>query len=71
MRRVANDSGLTTDEMANRAFRLTFSRQPSEKERKLAADFLARQEKIAGTKEAAVTDLCHMLMNSNEFVYIN
>jgi hypothetical protein len=68
---VANDSGLSPDEMVNRAFRLTFSRAPSERERKIALDFLARQERIAGTKDAAVTDLCHMLLNSNEFVYIN
>lgn len=70
-KRVANDAGLTGNEMVDRAFRLTFSRMPSEKERKIALDFLARQEKIAGNKEAAVTDLCHMLLNSNEFVYID
>jgi hypothetical protein len=70
-KRVANDAGLSPDEMVNRAFRLTFSRPPSDRERKIALDFLARQERIAGTKEAAVTDLCHMLLNSNEFVYIN
>jgi hypothetical protein len=57
--------------MVNRAFRLAFSRQPSERERKIATEFLARQEKIAGTRDAAITDLCHMLLNSNEFVYIN
>ena len=54
-----------------RAFRLTFSREPSESERKIAREFLTKQEKITGTKDAAVTDLCHMLLNSNEFVYIN
>ncbi len=70
-KKVANDSGLTADETVDRAFRLTFSREPSDKERKIARDFLAKQEKIAGTKEAAVADLCHMLLNSNEFVYIN
>jgi hypothetical protein len=70
-KKVANDAGLTADELATRAFRLTFSRAPSERERKIALDFLTRQERIAGTKEAAVTDLCHMLLNSNEFVYIN
>ncbi|HEY3836341.1 MAG TPA: DUF1549 and DUF1553 domain-containing protein [Bryobacteraceae bacterium] len=70
-KKVANDAGLTPDETVSRAFRLTFSREPSERERKIAADFLARQEKITGAKDAAVTDLCHMLLNSNEFVYIN
>jgi hypothetical protein len=70
-KKVGNDSGLTADEMVNRAFRLAFSRQPSERERKIATEFLARQEKIAGTRDAAITDLCHMLLNSNEFVYIN
>ena len=70
-RKVANDSGLTAEETVNRAFRLTFSRAPSEREKRIALDFLGRQEKIAGSKDAAVTDLCHMLLNSNEFVYIN
>jgi hypothetical protein len=70
-KKVANDAGLTPDETVNRAFRLTFSRAPSESERKIALEFLVRQERIAGTKDAAVTDLCHMLLNSNEFVYIN
>jgi hypothetical protein len=68
-KRVANDSGLTAEETVDRAFRLTFSRAPSAKERGIATAFLARQEKIAGSREAAVTDLCHMLLNSNEFVY--
>ncbi len=70
-KKVANDAGLTPDETVNRAFRLTFSRMPSDRERKIALDFLTRQERIAGTRDAAVTDLCHMLLNSNEFVYIN
>jgi hypothetical protein len=54
----------------DRAFRLTFSRAPSARERGIAKNFLARQEKIAGSRTAAVTDLCHMLLNSNEFVYV-
>jgi uncharacterized protein DUF1553 len=70
-KKVANDSGLTVDEMVDRAFRLTFSRQPSEKERKIARDFLTRQQQVTGTKDKAITDLCHMLLNSNEFVYID
>jgi hypothetical protein len=57
--------------MAERAFRLTFSRAPSEKERRMAREFLTSQTAVAGSREAAVVDLCHMLLNSNEFVYIN
>ncbi len=70
-KKVANDSGLTPDETIDRAFRLTFSRQPSERERKIGREFLVNQERMTGAKESAVTDLCHMLLNSNEFVYIN
>src|SRR2546430_5902631 len=33
-KRVANDSGLTPTETVDRAFRLTFSREPSDRDRK-------------------------------------
>jgi hypothetical protein len=69
--RVANDGGLTTDARVDRAFRLAYSRPATEGERKISREFLARQEGITGNKQQALSDLCHMLLNSNEFLYLN
>jgi len=69
--RVANDGGLSADAQVDRAFRLAYSRPASEGERKISRDFLVRQEGITGNKHQALADLCHMLLNSNEFLYLN
>ena len=90
--RVLNDGGLTPEAQVDRAYRLAFTRTPTEAERKTALDFLSRQSTIlaermaaddttpvpdnipAGVEKvraAAFVDLCHALLNSNEFVYVN
>ena len=90
--RVLNDGGLTPEAQVDRAYRLAFTRTPTEAERKSALDFLSRQSTIlaermatddktpvpenipAGVEKvraAAFVDLCHALLNSNEFVYVN
>jgi hypothetical protein len=69
--KVSNDSGLTANVQIERAWRLVYSRVPTAAETQTAAAFLERQTKIAGNRQSAFADLCHMLLNSNEFVYIN
>jgi hypothetical protein len=90
--KVLNDGGLTPEAQVDRAYRLTFSRTPSESERKTALQFLNRQSAILAERmatddktplpdnlpqgvekpsAAALVDLCHALLNSNEFVYLN
>jgi hypothetical protein len=69
--RVMNDGGLTPEAAVDRAFRFAYARTPGEDERKMALEFLDREAKLAGTQQAAIVDLCHMLLNSNEFVYMN
>jgi hypothetical protein len=90
--KVLNDGGLTPDAQVDRAYRLAFSRTPTEAERKTALDFLTRQSAILAermatdnktplpdnlpqgvekVRAAALVDLCHALLNSNEFVYLN
>jgi hypothetical protein len=77
-----------------RAFKLTYGRDPNADEKKLALDFLAKQsaimaQRLAGgektkpplpanmpagidpARAAAVVDLSQMLLDSNEFLYIN
>ena len=72
-RRVMNDRGLTPEAEVDRAWKLAYSRTPTAEERASALQFLERQQSILGdgSKEAAMVDLCHMLLNSNEFVYVN
>jgi hypothetical protein len=90
--KVLNDGGLTPEAQVDRAYRLTFSRTPTEAERKTALEFLTRQSAILAermatddktplpdnlpqgvekVRAAALVDLCHALLNSNEFVYLN
>jgi hypothetical protein len=90
--KVLNDGGLTPEAQVDRAYRLTFSRMPTEAERKTALEFLTRQSAILAermttdektplpdnlpqgfekVRAAALVDLCHALLNSNEFVYLN
>lgn len=69
--RVSNDSGLSQDAQIDRAFKLAYARSANEDERKISREFLARQAGITGSREQALADFCHMLLNSNEFLYLN
>jgi mono/diheme cytochrome c family protein len=62
------------------AYRLAFGREPEPDELKEAADFLDRQARLAQppakpasptTDHAALVDFCHVLFNSNEFLYVD
>jgi hypothetical protein len=59
-----------------RAYRLALGRPPSARERRLGVRFLRAQEAQhhrdgkAGAERAALADLCHVLFNLNEFVYV-
>jgi hypothetical protein len=76
--RVSNDTGLTPEGQVDRAWRFVYSRPATAAERKEALDFLDRQRTMLGARmpaeeaqKAALADLCHMLVNSNEFLYVN
>ena len=66
--RVEKDAGTEPDAVTDRAFALTLSRPPSTEERDAARTFLANHK---GTSADAVTDLCHALLNLNEFLYVD
>jgi hypothetical protein len=68
--RVKNDAGMPVEAQIERAFRLAFHRAPNERELVSAVSFLERQSKIA-SPDAALADLCHVLLNSNEFLYVD
>jgi hypothetical protein len=70
-KRVSNDSGMSADAWVDRAWKLAYLRTPTADERRSALEFLEKQAKVAGSKDAALVDLCHMIVNSNEFLYLN
>jgi hypothetical protein len=70
-RRVRNDAGLSREAQVERAWRLVYQRPPDEGETARALAFLDRHSKLVDEPGEAFTDLCHMLLNSNEFVYVN
>ncbi len=81
--RAARDSGGDRGRQVERAYRLALVRPPSEEDRKEALRFLdgqARRRLPPGEADAraraeaermALVDFCHVLFNSNEFVYLD
>jgi hypothetical protein len=70
-KRVSNDAGMTAQAQVERAYKLVYSRAPKSEETASALAFLERQDKITGSRQASFVDLCHMMLNSNEFLYLN
>jgi len=69
---------LTPEGQVDRAWRFVYSRPATDGERKEAIEFLDRQRAMLSARmpakeaqKAALADLCHMLVNSNEFLYVN
>ena len=85
--RVIHDVGDNVDQEVDRAYWLAFQRPPTDNQRRQGAQFVAqqiqstRQELIDQHKATpptqnqikirALADLCHVLFNANEFVYLN
>ncbi len=59
----------TPDAQIDRAWRLAYSRPADDQEKLKAVGFLQKQQVAGSTSPLA--DLCHVLLNSNEFLYIN
>jgi hypothetical protein len=62
------------------AFRLAFGRSPEPDETTEALEFLGRQARSTGAAphrsdvmadHTALADFCHVLLNSNEFLYVD
>lgn len=66
--RVQKEAGLSPEKVVDRAFLLAFSRPPTSEERATLLDFLKQHK---GPFPDAVTDLCHALLNLNEFLYVD
>jgi len=66
--RVVKESGSDADKAIGRAFELALSRPPTTEERAAMRAFLKDHK---GPFADAVTDLCHSLLNLNEFLYVD
>jgi len=76
--RVRRETGDETPRQIERAFWLALARPPSPDEIKQVGAFLRQQLDLqngkrppAAAAHAALTDLCHVLLSCNEFVYVN
>jgi hypothetical protein len=74
--RVLREVGDDPDRVIDRAHRLALGRVPDADERATLGAFLDRQTALLKGKAdpafpAAVADLCHALLNVNEFVYVD
>jgi hypothetical protein len=66
--RVTKEAGTDPGRVVDRAFALALSRPPTSEERTAMLSFLKRH---TGPQAEAVADLCHALLNLNEFLYVD
>jgi len=80
--RVAREAGADPIKQIRVLYRIALSREPERKEMDQSLDFLQTQRNYHATRAsirtsgpdsalAALTDLAHVMLNANEFVYIN
>jgi hypothetical protein len=77
--RVAREAGEDLTSQIDRAYELAYSRKPDASDRDTIQTFFAKQKDIVARRgepadrahAAALVDFCHMLLNSNEFIYRN
>jgi cytochrome c553 len=77
-RRLLDRKGLDTSERINVAYREAFGHRPDDKERAVARGFLLEQGRRYGltddrgeTDPKTWSDLCHVMFNAKEFIFIN
>jgi hypothetical protein len=75
--RVGKKAGEDPAAQASAAYRMTLSRDPRPNELKSTLSFLAKQReyhagrKVVDPAHEALTDLSNVILNLNEFIYIN
>ena len=79
-RRVRDEAGSSRPPRIERAFRLALGRVPTDEEWSLVEDVLTKQSQVYAqsnsdftpqqNEDAALVDLCQMLLNANEFLYV-
>ncbi|MCI0359569.1 MAG: PSD1 and planctomycete cytochrome C domain-containing protein [Planctomycetaceae bacterium] len=66
--RRLGDSSSTLDQRVTAAYRAAFSREPTAGELRSALEFLQSSD---ANDDQALTDFCHVLLNANEFLYVD
>jgi hypothetical protein len=66
--RVTKEAGNNFEKVVDRAFAIAFGRSPTSEEQQAMTSFLKNHK---GSFKEATTDLCHVLLNLNEFLYID
>ena len=66
--RVTKEVGTDREKVIERAFAIACGRPPTSEERAAMLGYLTRH---TGTETQAITDLCHALLNLNEFLYVD
>ena len=66
--RVTKEVGTDREKFVDRAFRLTIGRPATSEENTAMRGYMARHK---GTAPEAAIDLCHALLNLNEFLYVD
>jgi cytochrome c553 len=79
--RLQKEAGSEPAKLVATAYRLAFSRDPSEMEKTAGVEFVARQERSRGERQPktstaevrklALTDYCQVLFGLNEFIYVD
>ena len=77
--RARREAGEPIEGRIQRVFRLTLSRRPTSDELDAAKSFVARQARVrsgtsavvAEAQASAFADFCHVMLNTNEFLYLD
>ena len=69
--RILKEVGEKPEAVVESAYRIALSRMPNSEERTALHSFLTKKSGDSVTMKEAVADLCHALMNLNEFVYVD
>ena len=60
----------TNEDKVTEVFMLAFGRTPTPQEMKDSIEFLSKEEKDKAN-QSYLTDLCHIIINSNEFIHLH
>ena len=69
--RLRKESGTDTSAQVDRAFRLVTGRQPTDAEKGRALKLIARLEKDGAPANRALDSFCLVILNLNEFLYLD
>jgi hypothetical protein len=70
-KRALAEPNLTAEQRINNLYIAAFARPPEPGELEAAVQFVNQQQKQYSDSMKAWTDLCHVLVNVKEFIFVN